>query len=582
MPMQPTRAHGDPRQFLQKRELLGLELTMIRQDERRVHRQRSPRERDATLIEEDQVRAFSPQCLQKLGQPGPPHGDPAARLTGLPRTQRLPFGKRPPQQCSCGPLVGVQVSEPLSAHGDHQLILYGKMESGVLANPVRDQKRLHCAAAEYVQSPCPTGKVGQGEVPVQRRRMTNHHECPHDAYGTEHRPGGPTGVIARTSGTCLVVRVRYAFAAMRRFSVAVIVGLLLPFIAQAGVGVGVCLSTGWRIPVAGLPTWEAAGGLSLPPLSAGWQVTGDGDTPRWAEVSAQARTGRFTGGWSLVWDAVGPALRYAQAEVESVTGGVVSRWVWAWADPDGIGVLDFGAWARVGWPADFPAGWAITADLGASPVELELLSPGRDYPVEFSPIGGEALLLHGATLSAWWPLWKVEALFSVPEGLEEIRLTGKIRAGILTITAEHVYTREGSSLTVDPSLWLGVGGFIIHSEIRWTPPLVISGFYVLGFTLQCPVGNAWIELTADLGDHGLVQSPHVVRGSVRVPVARGTEFSMVTWFGGPGSLWGWARTDVALQATVSDLVTLSAGLEVGPTGLLAWEAGVAVCLGSAR
>ncbi len=555
---------------------------MVRQDERRGNRQRGLRERHTSLIKENRVSAFLPQCLQELAYPGTPNTDPAGGFSGSPRAERVPLGERPPQQRSRGPLVGVQVSEPLSPHGDHQLILYTKVKPGVLANAVRKQERLHCTTAQYVQPPRSTGKVGQGEVPVQRRRMANHHEGPHVAYGTEHQPGGPRGINMRTSGTCPVVSVRYAVIAMRRISIAVIVGLVLSSTAQAGVGVGVCLSTGWRIPVGGIPTWEASAGLSLPPLATGWRLTGEEDTPRWAEFSARARTGNVTGGWSLVWDTAGPAVRYAQADVEVVIGGIVSRWVWAWADPNGIGILDFGAWTRVGWPADFPAGWAITADLGATPVGLELLGPGRNYEVEFSPVGGEALLLRGGTLSAWGPQWKAEALLSVLYGLEEVTLTAKIRAGILTVTAEHLYTPAGSSLTVEPSLWLGVGGFIVHSRVTWDPPLVITGFRVLGFTLQCPVGNAWVELTADLGGHGLVTPPRVVRFAVRVPVARGTEFSMVSWFGGPGTLWGWAGTDIALQANVSDFLTLRSGLELDSTGLLAWEAGVTLCLGSAR
>ncbi len=369
---------------------------------------------------------------------------------------------------------------------------------------------------------------------------------------------------------------------MRQLSVAVIVGLLLLSIAQAGAGIGMCLSSDWRFPVGGVPTWEAAGKLGLPPVAAGWRLTGDWDTPRWAEFTAQADAGTFRGGWSHVWDTAGPTLRYAQAEMELVTGGVVSRWVWAWADPEGTGLLDFGAWGRVGWREDFPAGWAMTVDLGATPAQLELLGPGRSHTVQFSPIGGESLLLHGATLSAWWPHWKAEAVFAVPEGLEEIRLSGKIRAGILTVNIEHVYTPQGSSLTVKPSLWLGVGGFIIHSRVTWDPPLIISGFRVLGFTLHCPVGNASVELTADLGGHGLVRSPHVLRATVRVRVTRGTEFSVVTWFGGAETLWGWAGTDLSLKASVGGLLTLSTGLELGPTGLLAWEAGVSVCLGAVR
>ncbi|MFO8034256.1 MAG: hypothetical protein R6U88_03705 [Candidatus Bipolaricaulota bacterium] len=367
---------------------------------------------------------------------------------------------------------------------------------------------------------------------------------------------------------------------MRRISFAVILGLSLSFTVQAASGLGLCVSTEWYIPITGTPTWEAAAGLSLPPLTADWRVTGEWDIPHWSEVAAHARGGGFTAGWSLVWDTVGPAVRYAQAEVETVSGGIVSRWVWAWADPAGVGALDFGAWARVGWPRDFPAGWAVAADLGATPVELELHGPGIPHTVEFSPIGGEALLLHGATLSAWWPRWNAEAVFSVPYGLAEFRLATELRAGILSINAEHLYTPQGSTLTIDPSLRLGTGGFIIHSNVTWDLPLVITGFRVLGFTIRCPVGDAQVELTADLGEHGLVQSPHVVRWNLRIPVARGTEFSMVTWLGGHDTLWRWGRTDVALRASVGDFLTLSTGLELDPTGLLAWEASLGLCLGS--
>ncbi len=357
------------------------------------------------------------------------------------------------------------------------------------------------------------------------------------------------------------------------------VGLCVSLAAQTVLAIGICLSSSWRVPTDHAPTWELAGQLILPPLTTDWHVTGEWGVPRWTGLGAKASGSGLTVGWSSVWDTVGPDLRYAQAEVEWVSGGIVGRWVWAWADPAGTGQLDFGAWARVGWPDNYPAGWSLTAELGATAERLALLGPGRSYTVEFHPIGGQALLLHEAILSAWWHRWKADAVFSPPGGLEEVRLSGQVRAGILTVSAEHVATPTGNTLSVQPSLCLGAGGLVIHSEVTWEPPLLITGFRVLGLTLECPAGKAWVELTIDLGDHSLVAAPHVSRLSIRVPVSEGTSFSITSWTGGPDTLWGWAKSSLALRATASRALSLYTGLEVSPAGLLAWEAGFTFCLG---
>ncbi len=371
---------------------------------------------------------------------------------------------------------------------------------------------------------------------------------------------------------------------LRMFVAAVLVLTLAPA-AQADPGLRLCIGSDWYMPVDGPTTWEATGGVHLPPLATEVTVTGDWDLPRWGALSARASAYGFSAGWSLVWDVTDltlDALRYAQAETELIAGSISGRWVWAWADPEGTGQLNFGAWGRVGWKADQPAGWAIAADFGSTPDELELLGPGRSYTGPFTPVGQQWLLLHGVTLSLWQPSWKAEALFSIPTGLEEIRLTNEVALGIFRLNTEHLYTPQGSSLTIDPGLWLGAGSLTLHSSLAWDPPLLITGFRLLGLTLRCRLGDAWAEVIVDLGDHKLVPEPHNVRSSLSVPVAQGTEFSLTTWFGGPDTLWGWARADISLRAYVNGFLSLRTGVEIDTEGLLAWEAGFELCLGSGQ
>lgn len=366
-------------------------------------------------------------------------------------------------------------------------------------------------------------------------------------------------------------------------SVVLVVGCFLS--VQAVAGIGLCIGSDWYIPVDGIPTWEATGKVHLPPLVAGIEVTGDWDVPRWAAMSAQASAYGFSAGWSLVWDVTGEtldSLRYAQAETTLVSGGLVASWVWGWADPQGTGQLDFGAWGRVGWKREQPAGWAIAVDFGATPDELELLGPGRSYTGPFTPVGQQWTLLHGVTLSFWQPSWSAEALYSIPDGLERVLLETELVFGMFRLNTEHLYTPQGSSLTFDPGLWLGVGGLRLHSMVSWESPLVITGFRLLGLTVRCNLGEAAVEIVLDFGGHELIPAPHTIKSSLQVPVTQGTEFSLTSWFGGPDTLWGWARADIGLRASVNGFLSLSTGVEMDPEGLLAWQAGFEVCLGPSK
>ncbi len=368
-------------------------------------------------------------------------------------------------------------------------------------------------------------------------------------------------------------------AEMRALTRAALVVMSLGALCVGCSGVGVSLTASWYLPVDDVFTWEAGAGLHVGPLRTSCLLTGEANVPLWNAWSAEARSHGMSAGWLLVWDTVGPTMRYVQANVEGARGNLVSNWVWAWADTHDAGTLTFGGWGRVGWPEKLPAGWAAAVDLGATPEEQELEGPGRTFTVPYTPTGTATLTFHGATLSTWWPGWEVEASFTVPLGLEQVRLAGQVRAGPLALAWEQLFARDGLSLTLEPGIVLGRGGLTVYAEVAWEPPLRITGFRLLGLTLECAVGNAWLDAAVDLVGHGLVEDPYYFRGNVRVPIARGTCFSVTIWLGDNDILWGWSRTDVKLEADAGKHVSLSTGVSVGPEGLTSWKAGLTLRLG---
>lgn len=471
--------------------------------------------------------------------------------------------------------------EPIPSQRDHKTVPDDQVKDRILPNAVGDEERLHRTPTENVDAASSAGKVGQREVPVQRYCMADHHKGPHATFIVQGTCTGDQGGIVRgQAGHAINADPTNLLTKMRALTRAALVMMSLGALCVGCSGVGVSLTASWYLPVDDVFTWEAGAGLHVGPLSTTSLLTGEANVPLWNAWSAEARSHGISAGWLLVWDTAGPTMRYVQADVEGARGNLVSKLVWAWADTDDDGTLLFGAWARVGWLDTLPAGWAAAVDLGATPAEQELLGPARTFTVPYTPTGTATLTFQRVTLSAWWPGWEFEASFTVPLGLERLRLAGQVRVGPLALAWEQLFTRDGLSLTLEPGIILGRSGLTVYTELAWEPPLRITGFRVLGLTLECAVGNAWLDAALDLVGYGLVEAPYYFRGNVRVPIARGTCFSLTLWLSDNDILWGWSKTDVELSADAGKHVSLSTGISVGPEGLLSWKAGLTLRLGS--
>ncbi len=392
--------------------------------------------------------------------------------------------------------------------------------------------------------------------------------------------GDQGAVVHGQAGHAINLTPTNLLAEMRALTRAVLVLMSLGALCVGCSGVGVSLTASWYLPVDDVFTWETGAGLHVGPLSVTNLLTGEANVPLWNAWSAEARSHGNSASWLLVWDTAGPTIRYVQADVEGARGNLVSHLVWVWGDTYGDDTLLFGAWARVGWPDTLPAGWAAAIDLGARPEEQELVGPGRTFTVPYTATGTATLTFQRGLLAAWWPGWEVDASFTIPLELEQVRLAGQVRLGPLALAWEQLFTREGLSLTLEPGIVLGRGGLTVYAEVAWEPPLRVTGFRLLGLTLQCAVGNGWLDAAFDLVGFGLVKAPYYFRGNVRVPIARGTCFSLTLWLGDNDILWGWSRTDAELNAEVSKHVSLNTGISVGPEGLMSWKAGLTLRLGT--